>query len=477
MHHSLLDDVRDSLRRADLGPEDCLLIGLSGGIDSQTLTHALVTLRNLGEGPVLKAVHVDHRLRVESEQNARDCSSVAHSLGVPLDVARVDVRQWDQGDGVEAAARTARYAVLATAAQRAGTSWIALGHSLDDQVETVLLRLARGSSLDGVSAMREISQRTVPLDPSRQPTYDVWLLRPLINRRRIEIEAYAQEHGLVAIDDPSNADTRYRRNAVRHQVIPVLEQIVPGAARSISRSSRLLAEDAELLSTLAADSFEKVCCWLTPCIAIDRESFRELAVPLQRRVIVMCAYALSNWISLSSERVEALRQAAISGDVSRVVEVGEGLAALIDYHRMVLGQNQEIKPALRANSGLPLLDPDTVIHLLQPQSVRLDGGWVIEVHANGLIDGWTLRTRRPGDRMETDGNSPRRLQDWFVNQKIPGYLRDHIPLLTHNGVVRWVPGFSLPSFEDVDSGLVARLTNRTEEDQTNDERVAGYPSA
>ena len=469
MHYSLLDDVRNSLRRADLGPEDCLFIGLSGGIDSQTLTHALVTLRNLGEGPALNAIHVDHGLLVESEQNARDCLRVARSLDVPLEIVRVDVSEWDDGDGIEAAARMARYAALASRTPKAGTRWIALGHSLDDQVETVLLRLARGASLDGLSAMREIARRSIPLDPIRQSTRDVWLLRPLINRRRVEIEAYAQEHRLVAINDPSNADTRYRRNAVRHQVIPLLEQIVPGAARSISRSSKLLAEDAEFLSNLATESFERVCSWLAPCVGIDREAFRELAVPLQRRVIVMCVYALSNWISLSSERVEALRQALLEGEVSRVVEVGDGIAALIDYHRMILGQAQVIKPTLRAVSGLPLMDPDTVIPLLQTQRIRLDGGWAVEMHAEGLIDGWTLRTRRPGDRIATDGKSSRRLQDWFVNQKISGYLRDYIPLLIHDGIIRWIPGFSLPSFSDVDSGLVARLTKQSEEDQRNDE--------
>ncbi len=453
----LLDHVRASLHRAQLGPRDHLIVGLSGGVDSQTLTHALATLRALGEGPEILAVHVNHRLRPESDQDAFDCRRAAERIGVPFHTLTVDVDQWGRKRGIEAAARQARYAALASVALRSGTAWIGLGHTLDDQVETILLRLARGTSLDGLAAMREISDRTVPFSPSGQVTSTMHLLRPMLSLRRAGIEAYAHEHGIVAVVDTSNADTRYRRNAMRHRVLPLLEQIVPAAASSLARSGKLLADDADLLTSLASTVFDDSFRRLGPCIQLDREAFRIAAVPLQRRVIVMAVHALAGELELSSERVEALREAALSGAVSRVIEVGDGVAALVDYDRLVLGPAETIEPTLRQNSGLPLFDPQTVRRIDRSQRIQLSGGWALEIQLQGTVRDWELRSRRPGDRLAVDGTRPTRLQDWYVNAKVPAYIRDNVPLLVHRGIVRWIAGFSSPVFEDVDSQLVARL--------------------
>ena len=473
----LLNDVRSALDRASIGPDDLLIVGLSGGVDSQTLTHLLAALRGSDYGPKLLAVNVDHGLRPGSAQDATECRRVSERMGVPLEVVKVDVGAWDRGRGVEAAARDARFAALARAADMHGTSWVALGHSLDDQVETVLMRLARGTSLDGLTAMREISRRDVSITPDGRSPVAVNLLRPLLNRSRAEIELYAAEHGLVPIEDPSNADPRFRRNAVRHQLLPMLEQIAPGARHSIARSIDLLTADATYLETKSSHAFARDVKRLESCLVVSRQAFADLPQPIQGRVVARAAHELSPGIDLTSERVEAVRQAICTSEVSRRVEVGAGINAMIDYERVVLGPADLIEPTLRADSGLPLFRTASELRISGSMRVELNAGCVIDISLVSPRDGWVLRTRRSGDRVRFSNGASRKLQDWFVNQKVPAYLRDHVPLLVNAGLVRWIAGFSSPTFEDVDSGLMARLVKSAKEDQPDDERVAGNPSA
>lgn len=454
----LTDVVSSSLSRAGVGPDDLVVVALSGGVDSQTLAHALVVLRDRGDGPRLLAVHVDHQLRRDSGQNALDCERAAAAIGIPFKLVRADVAEWERGIGVEAAARLARYAALARVSRQAGADWVALGHTLDDQVETVLLRLARGTSLDGLTAMRDLGERRVATSPFACDSVRLQLLRPLLSLRRAEIERYAREHGLEPVEDSSNVDTRFRRNAVRHRVLPLLEEIVPGTVASIARSNQLLIDDATYLETLAAAAFDQICSRIGRCIAIQRDPFRVLPLPLKRRVVVMAAHDLSDQIDLTAERVEAVRRAAVEGSVSTRVQIGNGCEALVDYDQLVLGQGGDIEPELRVRSCLPLLKPGSIIKLDVSQRIQLENDWVLEVDvAEGETD-WTVRTRRPGDRIELVNSATRKLQDWFVNQKVAAYLRDHVPVLVHNGTIRWIAGFFAPVFEDVDSRLVARLT-------------------
>ncbi len=474
---SLLNDVRSALERATLRTDSLLIVGFSGGVDSQTLLHSLAKMRDRAEGPQIQAIHVDHRLRVGSEQDARECLRIAERMSVPIEVVEVDVGAWDRGRGVEASARDARFAALAQAAHRAGTTWVALGHSLDDRVETVLMRLARGTSLDGLTAMREVSRRATPLVPDGSDMASIDLFRPLLQRTRAEIEEYATQHELVPIEDPTNVDPRFRRNAMRHQLIPVLEQIAPGSKRSIARSMSLLATDADYLEELARVGFETCATELGPCLAMDRQSFAQLPSPIQGRVVALMIHRLSPGIDLTSERVKAVCRAICVGHVSTRIEIGADLEAFVDYDCVVVGSTDRIDPSLQHFSGLPLLDPGTDLRIPALTHVELRNGWALDVSWSGAESDWVLRTRLPGDRVQFGSAASRKLQDWFVNRKISNCLRDHIPLLVHGGVVRWVAGFSSPRFEDVDSGLTARLTKTTKEDRTDDERVAGHPSA
>src|SRR6185312_625602 len=187
-------------------PNVSLCVALSGGVDSTVLLAALAGSRS--KPARLRALHVDHGLRPASRDWAQHCRSLARSLHVPLKVLRAKVER-ARGECLEAAAREARYRLLASALEPGGV--VLIGHHSDDELETVLLQLFRGSGLPGLAGM-----------PALAPFAKGWLVRPLLSRSRAELEAWARHQGLNWVDDDSNADERLDRNYLRLRVLPLI---------------------------------------------------------------------------------------------------------------------------------------------------------------------------------------------------------------------------------------------------------------
>ena len=210
-------------------------MGFSGGRDSLALAAALRWVQAaLGVEPVL--VHVDHRLRASSGDEAKRAANLAESLGLEFQAVAVSTSPTDihSGVGVEEAARRERYRSLFGVAARCGARAVATAHHRGDQAETVLLHLLRGGGVHGAAGMAERSPSPYP-DPGpprdislENSEHEPWLWRPLLNEPREVIEAYVAKLGLTPIEDPSNCDTALRRNALRHEVLPALETAFPG---------------------------------------------------------------------------------------------------------------------------------------------------------------------------------------------------------------------------------------------------------
>lgn len=208
-----------------------ILVAFSGGLDSTVLLHLAAADARLRERG-LRAMHVDHGLHADSAQWAEHCRRQCEALSVSFTASRVEVRPG--GDGLESAAREARYGALGKA--RAAGEVIALAHHREDQAETVLLRLLRGAG-DGLAAMR----------PQRRFGAG-WLWRPLLDLPRSKLRAYADQHGLRWLDDPSNASDRHDRNFLRQRVMPVLAERWPNASAALARSAGLVATQSDLLA-------------------------------------------------------------------------------------------------------------------------------------------------------------------------------------------------------------------------------------
>lgn len=210
-------------------------MAFSGGVDSVVLLHALASIA--GDFSLqISAVHVHHGLSPHADDWRDFCGQICESFGLPLTVIPVEVDR-QSGVGLEGAARSARYAAF----ERVHAPFLALAHHLDDQAETVLHQMLRGTGLKGLAGMGE----TRALKPGTT------LIRPLLGVPRQAIDDYAHAHGLRWVEDESNADTAYTRNHLRHAVLPVLEQRFPHVRESLARVGRHAAEADEMLEALA----------------------------------------------------------------------------------------------------------------------------------------------------------------------------------------------------------------------------------
>jgi len=237
------------------------------------------------------------------------------------------------GLGIEEAARRERFSVLADEAAAFDTRVIALAHHQNDQVETILLHLMRGSGLSGVRGMNERSITTVPwwtLDGNQRPEFTIW--RPLLAERKQEIEAYSADLGVAPIHDESNDETVFRRNAVRHTVLPAIEAVFPDARSAIVRFAAIVGDEDELLDGVAREALR---CAVGNEHELPRRALIAQNVAIQRRIVKLW---LKRWITndaLRSERVGAVLELAQANRGGKTIEVGENVTVSLERGSLI----------------------------------------------------------------------------------------------------------------------------------------------
>lgn len=300
-------------RGASIPDDKPLIVAFSGGPDSLVLAAALTHVRAATGLPLL-LVHVDHALRDTSADEAKAASALGRQLGLDVVVRRVPVlpREAHPHAGIEEAARRERYRLLGDEARRAGTRFVATAHHREDQAETVLLHLLRGSGLHGAAGMAELAPlpATVPHDIShRESNERPWLWRPLLGEPRSALLAFLDKRGLVPILDPSNSDLTLQRNALRHRVLPELEAAFPGASAALARFASLAAEEDHLLDEMVNGVLPPMLSnarWLR-CSALVKEP-----LALQRRILRRWLVDVTGETAIGAERVEAVLRCATS---------------------------------------------------------------------------------------------------------------------------------------------------------------------
>jgi tRNA(Ile)-lysidine synthase len=257
-----------------------VLAAVSGGADSVALLRALAAAkRNAGGTGEIFAAHVNHQLRADADAHEAWVRGQCELLGVRCVTRRVCVTELHdkQGDGVEAAARAARYAALIEMAEEVGARFVATGHTLDDQAETVLFRLVRGSGLRGLAGMPRV----------RALAASVTLVRPLLGVRRAELEAYLAQIGQAWLEDSTNSELRFSRNKIRAEVLPLLrERLNSDADAAIARAAERMGEAQDLIESLAEEL-------LAACrVEVGGERIALLATPLQAAAPLLAIEAL-----------------------------------------------------------------------------------------------------------------------------------------------------------------------------------------
>ncbi len=297
----MIDHMVDTIRRHDLLQQnDMVVVGVSGGADLLALLHGLWRLDkklNLR----LVAATLDHGIR--GEESAADVAYVrqmAQRWGITLIAGRADVPGIAQryGLGIEEAARQVRYTFLLRAARRVGAEKIAVGHNRDDQAETVLMHLIRGSGLNGLRGMlpaTPISEyhlldgSEIEIDPAGEELHpDLWpmLIRPLLDTPRSDIDAYCAAEGIEPRQDATNTDLTYFRNRLRHEVIPLLETLNPNLKAMLARTADTLREDATTISIVRAKVMRRVVNQFgSDWMRLNRGQWAELSLAEKRLVV------------------------------------------------------------------------------------------------------------------------------------------------------------------------------------------------
>ncbi len=419
---------------------DGVLVACSGGADSVALLHLLASWRE-ELALTLHVCHLDHGLRgVESRQDAEFVAHLAGRLQLPCTIRQEDVAALARREGlnIQEAGRLARYSFFTETASQHGLTAIATGHHADDQAETVLLHLIRGTGPGGLGGMA--------------PRMGM-LIRPLLEVTRAEIEAYCHQHGLDYRTDPSNFKTDYLRNRLRLQVIPLLREINPQVVRAINQTAVLLRDE----DTYLEEHVSQLMAGLVRVpagphrVEIRWEQFNLLPAALQRRVIRWAHRQVGPGAGqLDFAAVERLRNQAAGRQAFRLQLPGGVEAATAGPWVVLRRVGGTATPGLRYRYTLSVpgetLLPE-VGQVIACQWVSGDAmpSWCLPDEA--LLDGACLvqplevRNWLPGDRFYPIGmTGSKKLQDYFTDVKIPREFRDRVPVVTTGGEVAWVVG-------------------------------------
>ena len=412
---------RATVRTAGLTARDLLAVAVSGGPDSLVLLDALLAARERG-GPALHVLHFDHAWRPGSAAVARDVQAVCRARGVALTSERAARSAPDPGESREMAARRQRHDFLRRAGAQLGVVRVATGHQADDQVETMLMNLARGGGPDALQGMR--------LD-------DGWTLRPLLTVWRSQVETYAMVRRLPTHRDPANDSPDFRRNRIRREVIPLLDEIYPGVRKALLRAGALAAPAAEPM----VRSAQGVRMPLAP----DRRAVS--AGPLRQ---VLNAARRANGQStpqLGAAHWRALERALADNTAGRWIQLPGGRWAYVRDRAIALYGNRVSDPPWPAPIEFSVpADVDLKVGRLQVRYLApTDAGChtpaveALAIPPPGAR--LAVRTPRAGDRLTSPVDGRRHdLARLLRRRRLPAALRDGAPVITVNDQPACVPG-------------------------------------
>jgi tRNA(Ile)-lysidine synthase len=421
------------------GSGHTLLVAVSGGPDSMALLHILWQFRESYSIKLLIA-HLDHRMRPSASRDALFVKAVAQDLGIPCICESIDVPTYQRQHKLspEDAARRVRYAFLRLTAKGLAADHIAVGHTADDQAETVLFRLLRGSGLRGLCG----------IPPVRQP-----IVRPLIQVRRCDLLEYLRRHRVPFREDPSNRQRRYVRNRIRLDLLPQLHKSYnPRLVQTLCATAQLLADDEAALQELARERFDAARVPTPPDqVRLKVAMITSLPPSLQRRVLrEALAEALGTLQGLTHTHLAntlallrtegGSKQLALSGGtvVERrydmlIISRQTPQAAFCVSHHMAVPGTCEVEAL-----GMTIRSD---IVPCRPPVTSFPKGDVAWLDAAAVGRDLYVRTRSPGDRFHPLGcPHAKKLKAFLIDAKIPRAERDRLPLLVSRAGIAWVAG-------------------------------------
>lgn len=447
--------VQNKLKSWGIDRKSLLLIGVSGGPDSLSLLHLLFT-----SGFNVLVVNVDHNLRDESRVESKYVEEFCRERDIKFYGVSVDTLAMvkENGISIEEAARKLRYSELFKIANEVKADAVCVAHNADDQVETVLMHLIRGTGLTGLTGMKDYS--IIPEWDSEIP-----VIRPLITESRKDIEEYCDLNGLNPVQDESNQDNKFMRNRIRNKLIPLLEDYNPNIRNSLFQMSEILSADLNMIKDIVDDAWvNSVYSFSKECVILNRVELSEYSIAIQRHLFRNAIYYLKSGLrDVSFNTINIITNSLAEKASGSDIDLANNLLLTFDKEKINL---HNFDFFFNIEESLQLFKPE--INLEFNQKIQISPKWniyleVIDfneelfdniknnedeysayVDAN-KISNLTLSINKKGDRFSPLGMKGKsiKISDYFINQKVPRRERENWPILYSDKRIVWVTGFQI----------------------------------
>ncbi|AZK45525.1 tRNA lysidine(34) synthetase TilS [Paenibacillus lentus] len=441
-------------------PGDRIVVAVSGGPDSVALLYIMHAIaKRMNQGFSLICAHINHGFRPEeSLKEAEFVRGLAKQLDLPFELGNLDIPSYieQSGKSPQLAAREKRYEFLHEIARKYGAAAIALAHHADDQAETVMMRILRGSGSSGLAGMR-----------MKRCERNVNLIRPLLRIYKAEILQACRESGIPYCIDSTNLQNKYVRNAIRLDVLPFLGQYNGQLAESLNRIAETVGEDDDYMQQVTNQVYQELVTSNGGDLAFEIGRFTSLHAALQRRLIkLILNYLPCGMEEIDFVKIERVRQGAMqSTPTTWSLDLGGGLQCVREYDTIRFIPNAAgVNDSLRYTYRVDRVPAEVAIqglgtNLLFTQTAAGQDAVSAMAHGNDravfdadeLVYPLTVRSRQPGDTMKVLGlNGTKKVKDIFIDEKIPPSLRSRIPIVTDGlGQILWIPGIRRSSIAPV----------------------------
>lgn len=409
---------------------DTVFVALSGGADSTCLLHCLLALKEQFKITV-NAIHINHMIREDAaKKDSEHCKELCKRLGVDLTIKDIDVRKFkaEHKLTLEQAGRAVRYREFEKLDGK-----IALGHNRNDQIETILMNILRGSSGDGLKGIRGKSGKYI---------------RPLLDTRREEIEEYCRENNLDYVTDSSNFSNEFLRNAIRNKAIPLLNEIThKDIGESILRLSGIITEDSDFLETVSEEAFIKTVVITEARAVIDNERLILLDKAIGKRVIRKAIQAVKkNLTDIEYSHTSDVYELCRENLTGKKINLPDGVSALVQFnktfiHKEETGDTFDLTLKIPGDTEIQgkniLIRTSLTDHFMKVNTKRSTQYF----NYDKIKDDIHIRTKKEGDVVNPyKGNGTKKLKKYFIDKKIDRFKRNDLLLLAEGNTILYIFG-------------------------------------
>lgn len=417
---------------------DRVLVGVSGGADSMALLHILKRLRH-ELGIEIYVAHINHGLRGEdADADAAYVEDICIEWGIPFFLKKACVselaKEWRLSE--EEAGRRVRFSFFDEVLRQIDGNKIALAHHRDDQVETIIHNIIRGTGMEGLRGIK--------------PIRDNKIIRPLIEVDRVSIEEYLAMENIPYRHDHTNDCTIYTRNKIRHELIPYIEEnFNPNFKESIIRMTEIIGDEDEFLSDYVNELIDKNIAVKSDKVFIPLDFLTSCHVAVKRRIVRTCIdYLCGSVINIGQKHIDSILDVCNSNTGTSITLPLE-LTVYRDYNAILLIKGVD-KKKVEFNlelkvPGLTVIDEISMeIQTRYVDRFEFKDPYCVYIDGDRISNSLRIRNRLKGDRFRPLGmKGSKKLKDFFIDEKIPKYMRDNIPLVVDGNTIVWVVGYQI----------------------------------